>query len=59
LFDSNEHFADLNHKLCSQLRVGALDLSDSALQAHLRAIVEAQVAIDQPHYLEYSKRGSS
>ena len=56
-FDSNEHLSDLNHKLCSQLRAGELELSDSALQTHLRATVEAQVAIDQPHYLEYSKRG--
>ena len=58
-FDSNEHLSDLNHKLCSQLRAGELELSDSALQTHLRATVEAQVAIDQPHYLEYSKRGVS
>lgn len=49
---------DLNAKLCEHIREGLVDLDNLALQAHLRATVEAQVLIDQPQYVEFSKRGA-
>ena len=50
---------DLNAKLCEHIREGLIDLNNLALQAHLRATVEAQVLIDQPQYVEFSKRGAN
>lgn len=50
---------DLNAKLCEHIRGGLIDLDNLALQAHLRATVEAQVLIDQPQYVEFSKRGAN
>jgi len=50
---------DLNAKLCEHIRTGLVDLDNVALQAHLRATVEAQVMIDQPQYVEFSKRGAN
>lgn len=49
---------DLNAKLCEHIRAGLISLDNVALQAHLRATVEGQVVIDQPQYVEFSKRGS-
>lgn len=53
-----EPLEDLNARLCEHIRAGLVDLDNLALQAHLRATVEAQVLIDQPQYVEFSKRGA-
>ena len=58
LVGEHESQEDLNAKLCEHIRARLIDLDDGALQAHLRATVEAQVIIDQPQYVEFSKRGS-
>jgi hypothetical protein len=58
LVGEHESQEDLNAKLCEHIRARLIDLDDGALQAHLRATVEAQVIIDQPQYLEFSKRGA-
>ncbi len=59
LLGEHEPLEDLNAKLCEHIRGGVIDLDNTALQAHLRATVEAQVVIDQPQYVEFSKRGAS
>lgn len=58
LLGEHEPHEDLNAKLCEHIRAGLIDLDNASLQAHLRATVEAQVIIDQPQYLEFSKRGT-
>ena len=42
--------ASLNTLLCTLIKTGQLDASNSQLRAHLRQTTDAQLAVDQPYY---------
>ena len=43
-------FASLNTALCQAIREGTIDITATALLAHMRASIIDQVQIDQPNY---------
>jgi hypothetical protein len=50
LFASNDDLETLRWRLVNELRDESMSLDGSELQAHLRATVVNQIAIDQPRY---------
>ncbi|MFP6808174.1 MAG: phosphotransferase family protein [Pseudomonadales bacterium] len=55
IYDSEESLATLRWRLVNELRDGAMALDNEAVNAHLRATVINQIAIDQPKYSGYRR----